>query len=97
MITKPLVQLLKLQGKEHSLKSHPSLIVSSLVPPFLTTSLMRFKSSSSSKAWMKRHVSDKYVIKASVDNYRARSAYKLIEINKTARILKKGKSTYQNT
>ena len=40
---------------------------------------------SSSDAWLKRHVSDPYVARAQRDGYRARSAYKLIEINKNAR------------
>lgn len=36
--------------------------------------------SKSSTAWLKRHVSDPYVRKASAQGYRARSAFKLLEI-----------------
>jgi 23S rRNA (uridine2552-2'-O)-methyltransferase len=36
--------------------------------------------SKSSSAWLKRHVSDPYVRKATERGYRARSAYKLLEI-----------------
>ena len=39
---------------------------------------------------MKRHVSDPYVINSVKDNYRARSAYKLLEINKSAKIIRRG-------
>jgi 23S rRNA (uridine2552-2'-O)-methyltransferase len=38
--------------------------------------------SKSSTAWLKRHVSDPYVRKADAQGYRARSAYKLLEIVK---------------
>jgi len=36
--------------------------------------------SKSSEAWLKRHLSDPYVRKAGAQGYRARSAYKLLEI-----------------
>ena len=36
--------------------------------------------SKSSRAWLKRHVSDPYVRKASEQGYRARSAFKLLEL-----------------
>ncbi|HUL92633.1 MAG TPA: RlmE family RNA methyltransferase [Burkholderiales bacterium] len=36
--------------------------------------------SKSSNAWLKRHVNDPYVRKAAAQGYRARSAYKLLEI-----------------
>src|SRR5215470_6517208 len=36
--------------------------------------------SKSSSAWLKRHVNDPYVRKASAQGYRARSAFKLLEI-----------------
>ena len=48
------------------------------------------KGGGSSDAWLKRHVSDPYVVKAGRDNYRARSAYKLLEINKRCRVLRRG-------
>jgi 23S rRNA (uridine2552-2'-O)-methyltransferase len=36
--------------------------------------------SKSSRAWLKRHVSDPYVRKAGAQGYRARSAFKLLEV-----------------
>ena len=44
----------------------------------------------SSDSWLRRHVSDPYVLKAGRENYRARSAYKLLEINKSCRVLRRG-------
>src|SRR6266446_4800623 len=38
--------------------------------------------SKSSKAWLKRHISDPYVHRARAHGYRSRAAYKLIEIAK---------------
>ena len=56
-----------------------------------STSLMASKAKGgSSNAWLKRHVSDPYVLKAGMDNYRARSAYKLLEINKSYSLLRRG-------
>ena len=37
--------------------------------------------SKSSKAWLHEHVNDHYVHMAQKDGYRARAAYKLLEIN----------------
>jgi len=51
---------------------------------------LKSKGGSGSDTWMKRHVSDPYVIKAGQESYRARSAFKLMEINKSVRILKPG-------
>lgn len=44
----------------------------------------------SSRNWMKRHLNDPYVAKARADGYRARAAYKLIELNDEFHFLKKG-------
>ena len=56
-----------------------------------STSLMASKAKGgSSNAWLKRHVSDPYVLKTGRDNYRARSAYKLLEINKSYSLLTRG-------
>ena len=56
-----------------------------------STSLMVSKAKGgSSGAWLKRHVSDPYVLKAGRENYRARSAFKLLEINKSCRLLRRG-------
>ena len=50
----------------------------------------KHRGGSGSDGWLRRHVKDKYVQQSSVENYRARSAYKLLEINKTCRILRRG-------
>ena len=47
---------------------------------FHTSSVMRKKGTSSTE-WMKRHVNDAYVRKGQAEGYRARSAYKLIQMN----------------
>jgi 23S rRNA (uridine2552-2'-O)-methyltransferase len=39
------------------------------------------KVSKTSKAWMQEHVNDEFVKRAQKDGYRARAAYKLIEID----------------
>jgi len=58
--------------------------------------LRRFSSSSSfekiknTNEWMKRHLKDKYVVAAGTDNYRARSAYKLIEIQARYKLIQPG-------
>lgn len=44
----------------------------------------------SSRNWMKRHLNDPYVARARADGYRARAAYKLIELNDEFHFLKKG-------
>lgn len=44
----------------------------------------------SSKAWLRRHVTDTYVRQAREAGYRSRAAYKLIEIDQRERILKPG-------
>jgi 23S rRNA (uridine2552-2'-O)-methyltransferase len=46
--------------------------------------------SKSSTAWLKRHVSDPYVRKAGAQGYRARSAYKLLEIVKRDGLARQG-------
>lgn len=44
----------------------------------------------SSKLWLERQLNDPYVARAKREGYRSRAAYKLIEIDDKARILKKG-------
>ncbi|MGH8707177.1 MAG: RlmE family RNA methyltransferase [Burkholderiales bacterium] len=44
----------------------------------------------SSKAWLRRHVTDAYVRKAKEAGYRSRAAYKLLEIDGKDRLLKPG-------
>lgn len=46
--------------------------------------------SKSSKAWLHEHVNDPYVHRAQKDGYRARAAYKLLEINEKDKIIKNG-------
>lgn len=46
--------------------------------------------SKSSKAWLHEHVSDHYVHQAQKDGYRARAAYKLLEINEKDKLIKNG-------
>ena len=46
--------------------------------------------SESSKKWIERQLSDPYVQKAKSDGYRARAAYKLLEIDEKAQLLKPG-------
>jgi len=44
----------------------------------------------SSKAWLRRHVTDTYVRQAKVAGYRSRAAYKLLEIDHNDRLLRPG-------
>ncbi|WP_299187134.1 RlmE family RNA methyltransferase [uncultured Psychrobacter sp.] len=46
--------------------------------------------SKSSRAWMKEHIDDHYVKRAQKDGYRARAAYKLLEINEKAKLISSG-------
>lgn len=46
--------------------------------------------SKSSKAWLNEHVNDHYVHKAQKEGYRARAAYKLLEINEKDKLIKEG-------
>ena len=46
--------------------------------------------SKSSSAWMQEHLDDFYVKQAQKDGYRARAAYKLIEINEKTKLIGKG-------
>lgn len=48
------------------------------------------KRSKTSKQWMHEHVTDPYVQRAQKDGYRARAAYKLLEIDERDRLLKPG-------
>lgn len=56
----------------------------------LFTRVKNKKLDESSRNWMKRHLNDPYVAKARADGYRARAAYKLIELNDEFHILKRG-------
>ena len=56
----------------------------------LFTRVKNKKLDESSRNWMKRHLNDPYVARARADGYRARAAYKLIELNDEFHFLKKG-------
>ena len=48
------------------------------------------KRTKSSKGWMRQHVNDPFVQQAKLQGYRARSAYKLLEIDAKDQLLKPG-------
>lgn len=48
------------------------------------------KRSRTSKAWMQEHVNDEYVKRAQKEGYRARAAYKLMEIDDKDHLIKPG-------
>lgn len=54
--------------------------------------LLRFPMarSKSSNRWLEEHVNDPYVKKAQVDGYRARAAYKLLELNEKDKLIRPG-------
>ncbi len=56
----------------------------------MQTRVKNKKLDESSRNWMKRHLNDPYVARARADGYRARAAYKLIELNDEFHFLKKG-------
>ncbi len=45
--------------------------------------------SKSSKGWLQEHFSDQYVQRSQQDGYRSRATYKLLEINKKDRVIRK--------
>ncbi len=48
------------------------------------------KPSKTSKAWMQEHLNDEFVKRAQKDGYRARAAYKLLEIDDKDKLIKPG-------
>jgi len=48
------------------------------------------KPSKTSKAWMQEHLNDEYVKRAQKDGYRARAAYKLLEIDDKDKLIRPG-------
>lgn len=48
------------------------------------------KRSRTSKAWMQEHVNDAFVKRANKEGYRARAAYKLMEIDDRDKLIKPG-------
>ncbi|XP_033100639.1 rRNA methyltransferase 2, mitochondrial-like [Anneissia japonica] len=55
-----------------------------------TSCVQNRKNSSSSKRWIARHMKDPFVKEAQVQHYRARSAFKLLEINDRFQLFKPG-------
>lgn len=56
----------------------------------LSTRIENKKLSKSSRAWMQEHLDDYYVQQAQKEGYRARAAYKLLEINEKTNLITKG-------
>ena len=54
----------------------------------MATRIHNQKLSKSSKAWMREHLDDPFVKRAQKDGYRARAAYKLIEINDKYKLIR---------
>lgn len=56
----------------------------------LRTRVKNKKLDESSRNWVKRHLNDPYVARAKADGFRARAAYKLIELDEKFHFLKRG-------
>lgn len=56
----------------------------------MATRITNKKLSKSSRAWMQEHLDDPFVKRAHKDGYRARAAYKLLEIHEKYRLIKPG-------
>lgn len=56
----------------------------------MATRIENKKLSKSSRAWMKEHIDDHYVQQAQREGYRARAAYKLLEINEKTKLIRPG-------
>ncbi|WP_199507705.1 MULTISPECIES: RlmE family RNA methyltransferase [unclassified Psychrobacter] len=56
----------------------------------MATRIENKKLSKSSRAWMKEHLDDYYVQQAQKEGYRARAAYKLLEINEKTKLIRPG-------
>jgi 23S rRNA (uridine2552-2'-O)-methyltransferase len=56
----------------------------------LTTRVKNKKLDESSRNWVKRQLNDPYVARAKAEGYRARAAYKLIELDEKFHFLKRG-------
>lgn len=48
------------------------------------------RNKASSNKWLQRQLNDPYVVRSKLDNYRSRSAYKLLDINEKFNLLKPG-------
>lgn len=56
----------------------------------MTTHVKKKKLKESSKKWVERQINDPYVTRARAEGYRARAAYKLIELDEKFHFLKRG-------
>lgn len=56
----------------------------------MQTRVKNKKLNESSRNWVKRHLNDPYVARARADGYRARAAYKLLELDEQFHFLKRG-------
>lgn len=56
----------------------------------LTTRVKNKRAKESSKKWIERQLNDPYVARAKAEGYRARAAYKLIELDEKFQFLKRG-------
>lgn len=56
----------------------------------MQTRVKNKKLDESSRNWLKRHLNDPYVARARADGYRARAAYKLLELDEQFHFLKRG-------
>lgn len=56
----------------------------------LATRVKNKKAKESSRKWIERQLNDPYVARARADGYRARAAYKLIELDEQFHVLKRG-------
>jgi 23S rRNA (uridine2552-2'-O)-methyltransferase len=56
----------------------------------LATRIENKNLSKSSRVWMKEHIDDHYVKQAQKDGYRARAAYKLLEMNEKTKLIRPG-------
>ncbi len=56
----------------------------------MATRITNQKLSKSSRAWMREHLDDPFVKKAQKEGYRARAAYKLLEIQEKYKMIKPG-------
>jgi len=56
----------------------------------MATRITNKKLSKSSRDWMREHLDDPFVKRAQKDGYRARAAYKLLEINDKYKLIKSG-------
>ena len=56
----------------------------------MTTRVKKKKFDESSRNWLQRQLNDPYVARAKAEGYRARAAYKLIELDEKFHFLKKG-------